>query len=225
MHAGTALDAEGRLVSSGGRVLAVVGTGDDLEQARAAGVRGDRHDRVWPAPSTAPTSPPAAAGGCGGTAHDRQRAGQPVRLAGDAGHLVGGEQDHRRAAAVAGRAGRPERSRRRLRRRRPGHGARGVRRRCSTRSTWPASPSGSRSPGTTSRRGSRSSTPWPAIEHVHKGMTSRDLTENVEQLQIVSALRPGARAGWSPCWSGSASWPPATPTSRSPAGRTTSPPR
>ena len=26
-------------------------------------------------------------------------------------------------------------------------------------------------------------------EHVHKGMTSRDLTENVEQLQIVSALR------------------------------------
>ena len=28
-------------------------------------------------------------------------------------------------------------------------------------------------------------------EHVHKGMTSRDLTENVEQLQIVSALGPG----------------------------------
>jgi adenylosuccinate lyase len=27
------------------------------------------------------------------------------------------------------------------------------------------------------------------FEHVHKGMTSRDLTENVEQLQIVSALR------------------------------------
>ena len=26
-------------------------------------------------------------------------------------------------------------------------------------------------------------------EHVHKGMTSRDLTENVEQLQQVSALR------------------------------------
>ncbi|MSW36026.1 MAG: adenylosuccinate lyase, partial [Actinobacteria bacterium] len=25
-------------------------------------------------------------------------------------------------------------------------------------------------------------------EHVHKGMTSRDLTENVEQLQILSAL-------------------------------------
>jgi adenylosuccinate lyase len=27
------------------------------------------------------------------------------------------------------------------------------------------------------------------FEHVHKGMTSRDLTENVEQLQIVSALK------------------------------------
>jgi adenylosuccinate lyase len=27
------------------------------------------------------------------------------------------------------------------------------------------------------------------FEHIHKGMTSRDLTENVEQLQIVSALK------------------------------------
>ncbi len=27
------------------------------------------------------------------------------------------------------------------------------------------------------------------FEHVHKGMTSRDLTENVEQLQIVSSLK------------------------------------
>ena len=53
-------------------------------------------------------------------------------------------------------------------------------------------------------------------EHVHKGMTSRDLTENVEQLQIRSALGWSA-TGWSPCWPGSASWPPATPTSRSPA--------
>ncbi len=35
-HAGTALDAEGRLVSAGGRVLTVVGTGDDLAAARDA---------------------------------------------------------------------------------------------------------------------------------------------------------------------------------------------
>jgi phosphoribosylamine---glycine ligase len=34
VHAGTALDAEGRLVSSGGRVLCVVGVGADLELAR-----------------------------------------------------------------------------------------------------------------------------------------------------------------------------------------------
>ncbi|MGV8908300.1 MAG: phosphoribosylamine--glycine ligase [Propionicimonas sp.] len=35
-HAGTALDANGQLVSAGGRVLTVVGTGDDLAAARAA---------------------------------------------------------------------------------------------------------------------------------------------------------------------------------------------
>ncbi|MCE1175071.1 MAG: phosphoribosylamine--glycine ligase [Propionibacteriales bacterium] len=35
-HAGTALDEAGRLVSAGGRVLTVVGTGDTLAQARAA---------------------------------------------------------------------------------------------------------------------------------------------------------------------------------------------
>jgi phosphoribosylamine--glycine ligase len=35
-HAGTALDAHGNLVSAGGRVLTVVGTGDDLAAAREA---------------------------------------------------------------------------------------------------------------------------------------------------------------------------------------------
>lgn len=35
-HAGTSLDEDGRLVASGGRVLAVVGTGDDLAAARDA---------------------------------------------------------------------------------------------------------------------------------------------------------------------------------------------
>ena len=35
-HAGTALDASGQLVSAGGRVLTVVGTGDTLAQARQA---------------------------------------------------------------------------------------------------------------------------------------------------------------------------------------------
>ena len=54
-------------------------------------------------------------------------------------------------------------------------------------------------------------------EHVHKGMTSRDLTENVEQLQIVSALQDHPGPDGQPRWSSWASWPPATPTSRSPA--------
>jgi phosphoribosylamine--glycine ligase len=35
-HAGTALDVEGRLISAGGRVLTVVGTGDTLAEARDA---------------------------------------------------------------------------------------------------------------------------------------------------------------------------------------------
>jgi phosphoribosylamine--glycine ligase len=51
LHAGTALDGEGRLVASGGRVLNVVGSGPDLTAARAAayeavgriGLRGAHH--------------------------------------------------------------------------------------------------------------------------------------------------------------------------------------
>ena len=40
LHAGTATDAQGRLVSSGGRVLCVVGTGADLDLARERAYRG-----------------------------------------------------------------------------------------------------------------------------------------------------------------------------------------
>jgi phosphoribosylamine--glycine ligase len=39
LHAGTALDGQGRTVSAGGRVLSVVGTGPDLEAAREAAYR------------------------------------------------------------------------------------------------------------------------------------------------------------------------------------------
>ena len=35
LHAGTALDGEGRLISAGGRVLSVVGAGPSLNEARA----------------------------------------------------------------------------------------------------------------------------------------------------------------------------------------------
>ena len=62
-------------------------------------------------------------------------------------------------------------------------------------------------------------------EHVHKGMTSRDLTENVEQLQIVSALD----AGPDPDGHGAGPARRAGRPLRRPAdhrrGRTTSPPR
>jgi phosphoribosylamine--glycine ligase len=40
VHAGTAVDTQGRLVSSGGRVLCVVGTADELEQARKRAYQG-----------------------------------------------------------------------------------------------------------------------------------------------------------------------------------------
>jgi phosphoribosylamine--glycine ligase len=53
IHAGTALDAEGRLVTAGGRVLAVTASGDDVVQARerasaggdAIRIRGAHHRR------------------------------------------------------------------------------------------------------------------------------------------------------------------------------------
>ena len=40
IHAGTALDADGHLVTAGGRVLAVTGVGEDLEQARVRAYSG-----------------------------------------------------------------------------------------------------------------------------------------------------------------------------------------
>jgi phosphoribosylamine---glycine ligase len=46
LHAGTAVDARGHLVAAGGRVLSVVGTGRDLEAARAAAYRRLRQIRL-----------------------------------------------------------------------------------------------------------------------------------------------------------------------------------
>jgi phosphoribosylamine--glycine ligase len=53
LHAGTAVDGQGRIVTSGGRVLSVVGTGPDLRAARAVAyealdllqIRGSHHRR------------------------------------------------------------------------------------------------------------------------------------------------------------------------------------
>jgi phosphoribosylamine--glycine ligase len=46
LHAGTALDQQGRVVSAGGRVLCVVGTGTDLDVARDAAYRRLRRIRL-----------------------------------------------------------------------------------------------------------------------------------------------------------------------------------
>jgi phosphoribosylamine--glycine ligase len=46
LHAGTDADAEGRVVATGGRVLSVVGTGEDLDAARAAAYRAVRRIRL-----------------------------------------------------------------------------------------------------------------------------------------------------------------------------------
>jgi len=46
LHAGTALDDRGRLVSAGGRVLSVVGSGADLPAARAAAYEAMSHIRL-----------------------------------------------------------------------------------------------------------------------------------------------------------------------------------
>lgn len=43
-------------------------------------------------------------------------------------------------------------------------------------------------------------------EHIHKGMTSRDLTENVEQLQVVRSCSWYGTVGWPP-FVGWPSWP------------------
>ena len=50
-------------------------------------------------------------------------------------------------------------------------------------------------------------------EHIHKGMTSRDLTENVEQLQVRDSPRASSATAWSPPWPASPGSPPSTPPS------------
>ncbi|MEV0972771.1 phosphoribosylamine--glycine ligase [Microtetraspora glauca] len=46
LHAGTAFDADGRIVSNGGRVLSVVGTGRDLAEARSRAYEAVGHIRL-----------------------------------------------------------------------------------------------------------------------------------------------------------------------------------
>ena len=50
-------------------------------------------------------------------------------------------------------------------------------------------------------------------EHIHKGMTSRDLTENVEQLQIRDVAASSCGTGRWPRWRGWRGSPRSTPIS------------
>jgi phosphoribosylamine--glycine ligase len=42
IHAGTSVDQQGNLISAGGRVLAVVGLGEDIAESPRSGVLRDR---------------------------------------------------------------------------------------------------------------------------------------------------------------------------------------
>ena len=153
-------------------MLAVVGTGDDLARPPGTGLcehrqaqlarlllspdiaekrRGSRLDKVRG------VSMPI------GNVLANRYASEPMRR-----DLVGGEQDHRRAPAVAGGARAPSvilvsTSVATTRRRDRGYEA------VIDEVDLARSPTGSGSPGTTSRRGSRSSTRWPATSRCTRG--------------------------------------------------------
>ena len=59
---------------------------------------------------------------------------------------------------------------------------------CSTTSTWPASRERERVTRHDVKARIEEFSALAGHEHIHKGMTSRDLTENVEQLQIRASL-------------------------------------
>ena len=203
------------------------GTGADLEQAREQAYAGI--GRIELAGSFYRTDIAAAAALRRAQARqldDRQRARQPVRLRRPCGTIWSAENKiiaERRLwlAVLAAQT----RSRRRLRRRRSGRGDRRRTRRCSTQVDLASIAEREKITRHDVKARIEEFNALAGYEHVHKGMTSRDLTENVEQLQIVSAAAAGPRPDGHARWSGSASWPPATPTSRSPAARTTSRPR
>ncbi len=127
-HAGTANGAEspdGRqgVVSAGGRVLTVTGTGPDgcrgsracLSRSRRDRLRGrpvaHRHRRPRLTPGRpSPRQSHAGAGQWRGDP-DRGRTGGPVRVSRAAGHLVSGEQGGRRTPVVAGGSAGPTRPR------------------------------------------------------------------------------------------------------------------
>ncbi len=117
-----------------------------------------------------------------------QRPGQPVRLPpADPGDLVPGVQDRRRAEAVAGGAGRAARSRRRLRRDDP-NAVIAAYERVVDQVELASIADRERITKHDVKARIEEFNALAGFEHVHKGMTSRDLTENVEQWQLRESL-------------------------------------
>ena len=162
------------------------------------------------APTTAPTSPQesrhddvarlerAVTVPTSATRYASRRAGRA---------LVAGAQDRARAAALARRARGPARPRRRRARRRRSRPTR----RSSTRSTWTRIAARERVTRHDVKARIEEFSALAGHEHIHKGMTSRDLTENVEQLQVRAVAASWSGTGWSPRWPG---WPAAPPSTR-----------
>ena len=194
LHAGTALDADGRLVTAGGRVLAVTAVGSDVADARAKAYEGVasisfpgaqwRHDIAEPLVERLDQR--AAVGDC-----DRdgpQRAGHPVRRCRPGRDLVARAQDRPRAPPLdrgARGAARPRRRRTRRSRR----GLRDV----VDKVDLDSIAARERVTRHDVKARIEEFAALAGHEHIHKGMTSRDLTENVEQLQVRASLAAAAR--------------------------------
>ncbi len=124
-------------------------------------------------------------GDCGGARRPpAQRAGGPLRERADGRPLVARAQGGARAPAL----GRGPASPARARGRPPARRDRRPTTRWSTRSTWRSIEARERVTRHDVKARIEEFSALAGHEQIHKGMTSRDLTENVEQLQVRAAL-------------------------------------
>ena len=192
-------------------MLAVTAVGTVGRRRPGEGLRGRLVDQRSPAPSAAPTSRPASEAsprparvarglerrapdpsGCRARgAADRlaarerpQRPGHPLRRRGPGRHLVARAQDRRSSAGCGSPCSGPSATSAST-----CPTARSTpTRRSSTRSTWQSIAARERVTRHDVKARIEEFNALAGHEHIHKGMTSRDLTENVEQLQIRASL-------------------------------------
>ena len=184
IHAGTARDAEGRLVTAGGRVLAVTAVGADVADARAKAYEGVAAIAST-APSTAPTSPPTAAASrsLARVTRGPERPRHPVRRA-DLAAIWSPEHKivlERRLWIAVLRAQRdlgvdvPD-------------GVVEAYEAVVDKVDLDSIAARERVTRHDVKARIEEFCALAGHEHIHKGMTSRDLTENVEQLQVRQSL-------------------------------------